>query len=396
MMIEPKILSAFIYNRSAYDLIQATFDDSNLSDIGKILYRYIVQYYDIDNEAREIDKDIIISRIEEDFPKKKAIISNALLELHPVSVPNILEEYKNLKRKVIAEDIATRLLDNDFSENTYGLIDSLLRLNTGIDEEDDGTWRGTIYDLIDAYKPENLVKVEPSIINGVLNGGIPLGSHVVLFARPEMGKSLVSINMAAGFLREGHKVLYIGNEDPIKAMIMRFTSNLSGMTTDQVISNPEKANKIAYDNGFENLIFIGRGDTNIRLVEQKVDQHAPKIIIVDQMRNLNTGGKFSKVEALEHIAMNLRRIYKDANAIGVSITQAGDSARGKKVLDMGDVDFSNTGIPATADLMIGIGADDVLESMGQRILTFCKNKISGDHSSVAVKVLPNLNKVVNI
>lgn len=397
-MIENKILSAIVTNREAYNVIKSNLDESNLSDIGKILYKYIGDYYAIDSEASSVDRDIIISRLEHDYPKKKGILCNAVLELKPVSVPNILEEYNNLRKRTIADDLATRLLDGDFGDQTYELIDNLLKVGkASVAPEDNGIYiGGSIYDLIDDFLPENLIKMHPGVVNRTLKGGVPPGTHVVLFARPEMGKSLFSINMASQFLRDGHKVLYVGNEDPQKAMRLRFVSNLSGRTLDQVLAQPDTSWDKAYDNGFDNLIFIGRGDTSVHMVEDLAEEFSPKVIVVDQMRNLSIRGKLSKVETLEYIAMNLRRIYKDANAVGISITQAGDSASGKKVLTMGDVDFSNTGIPATADLMIGIGADDVMEQNGIRVLTFCKNKVSGDHSSVTVKVIPNLNRVEDL
>ena len=63
---------------------------------------------------------------------------------------------------------------------------------------------------------------------------------------------------------------------------------------------------------------------------------------------------------------------------------------------MGDVDFSNTGIPATADIMLGIGADPSLESIGGRCVTFIKNKISGAHSSVYIRIVSDLSLAKNI
>jgi hypothetical protein len=80
----------------------------------------------------------------------------------------------------------------------------------------------------------------------------------------------------------------------------------------------------------------------------------------------------------------------------VSVTQAGDSANNKEILDMGDVDFSNTGIPAQADVMIGMGVTPALDQQGVRMLSLPKNKIGGDHSNFLVRINPFLSRVTSI
>jgi hypothetical protein len=53
---------------------------------------------------------------------------------------------------------------------------------------------------------------------------------------------------------------------------------------------------------------------------------------------------------------------------------------------MGDVDFSNTGIPGAADCMIGIGATREYIAQGHRMLSFPKNKIGGVSGREPVRV----------
>ena len=111
-----------------------------------------------------------------------------------------------------------------------------------------------------------------------------------------------------------------------------------------------------------------------------IDKHNPDVVVVDQLRNLIARGKVTKTEALENIAKELRGIFKEKDVVGVSVTQAGDSATDKAVLTMGDVDYSNTGIPGACDVMIGLGMDP----NGNTFATLAKNKISGNHSTVAI------------
>ena len=80
----------------------------------------------------------------------------------------------------------------------------------------------------------------------------------------------------------------------------------------------------------------------------------------------------------------------------VSVTQAGDSAEGKAVLDMGDVDYSNTGIPSQADVMVGIGANKTHKEQGEVVFSLPKNKVSGIHEYFACGAQPHLSKIVSI
>jgi hypothetical protein len=79
----------------------------------------------------------------------------------------------------------------------------------------------------------------------------------------------------------------------------------------------------------------------------------------------------------------------------VSVTQAGDSASDKSVLDLGDVDYSNTGIPGQADVMIGIGANKNQRDAGEIVISLPKNKVSGRHEYFACYTDPSLSKIIS-
>jgi len=53
---------------------------------------------------------------------------------------------------------------------------------------------------------------------------------------------------------------------------------------------------------------------------------------------------------------------------------------------MSDVDSSKTGLPASADLMIGLGMDHTMQANGMLGISLCKNKLSGDHAKFTVSV----------
>jgi hypothetical protein len=109
------------------------------------------------------------------------------------------------------------------------------------------------------------------------------------------------------------------------------------------------------------------------------------------MRNLAVGAE-TRVNQLEMAATSLRNIAKRHNCLSVAVTQAGDSASNKLVLEMGDCDYSNTGIPAQADMMVGIGVTREYEEQGLRMFSTPKNKIGGTHGHWQVRINPLISR----
>ena len=86
-------------------------------------------------------------------------------------------------------------------------------------------------------------------------------------------------------------------------------------------------------------------------------------------------------QRLDVVAQGIRSTAKSNQCAALSLTQAGDSARGKAVLNDGDCDQSNTGISAGCDVLMALGITDDMKAANQRMLTLIKNKVGGreDH-----------------
>jgi RecA-family ATPase len=188
--------------------------------------------------------------------------------------------------------------------------------------------------------------------------------------------------MIAGFLRQEKVVLYVGNEDPMLDITIRVVSRLTGLTKYEIYDDLDGAHQAACAMGYEDLILAPLAPGTPREIEALVTEFKPDVLIIDQLRNLNTGDDHF-VQSLEKAATAARNIAKAHDVLVVSATQAGDSATGKKVLDMGDVDSSNTGIPAQADVMIGIS--DYVDDRGRVTFSLPKNKRSGRHDFFEVE-----------
>jgi hypothetical protein len=207
-----------------------------------------------------------------------------------------------------------------------------------------------------------------------------------------MGKTLVLINMVAGFTKQGLRTLYVGNEDPVADLQMRYINRITGRTKDQVLSDPTGTQAILEKRNYQNVIFAPLAPGTFPKIRRLVEKYKPHVVVLDQLRNLDVDSE-NRTQALEKAATEARNLAKGMGVLVVSVSQASDSASGKRILTRGDVDSSNVGIPGQADVMIGIGATEEDEQHNRRTFSFPKNKISGKHGGIMVEIIPQLSMV---
>lgn len=233
--------------------------------------------------------------------------------------------------------------------------------------------------------------VYPKSISDRIGGGVSGGHHIVVFAMSEAGKTALMLTVVAGMVQQGYKGVYFGNEDRTADMLLRLVSCLTGLDKESILANPDEAIKLAEQRGLDLVQFAEISPGTPAQIERVVEEEEPAWIVIDQLRNMAMKSD-NRVVQLEAAATAARNIAKKHNVAVFSVTQAGESARDKLVLDTGDVDFSNVGIPAQADLMIGIGINAKLDNEGMRMISLPKNKLSGDHSHFLVKINPRLSR----
>ena len=401
--MENNLLSALMQSREAYDTLASVISTEDFSDKGNLICKAIQEYYLLDPNAGKVDKEVLLEKLEKSYPQHIKLLSAAINNLDDrPSIPNIMEAYKSLKLRAVSSELIGKLAEGRNHNETLDLMEDYRKLLNGkaggtLGENQYNIYIGEAVDsVMEIQQKENLVPMAPGQLNEHLEGGVPRGTHIVLYARPEVGKSLFAINLASTFLKAGKKVLYINNEDPAKKVLARFLTRLALMDKYQIMNNGTKAYDKAIDNGYELLTFADIASASIIDVYKLAELHDPEIIIVDQMRNVTPKKELSRVESLEAVAQGLRELYKEHDAVGLSITQAGDSAENKAVLGLGDVDFSNTGIPATADLMIGLGATEHMKTVNQVCVNLPKNKVSSIHEQFMVVLDPTYSTVVDV
>lgn len=401
-MREQHVLSSCIKDRGAWAKIADHVERDDLSEQGWFVWESIGHYYDADGGAERIDPDLLADAVARrvSADKHKETFRNIVSDLSTFdsSAANVVTDLLETKRQRIGNELAAALLAGQPAEELFDQYDKLLgATELQPDEPGEETRQGmSVADLVgNGFRQEGLVRVLPESLNRRLDGGVRPGHHIVLFARPEMGKTMMTIEMMAGFLMQGLTVLYIGNEDPIDDVNLRIINRLAGMTKAEVFDDPAEADNRCRAQGYDNLILAGLAPGTPREITGLIEEYKPDVLVLDQLRNLNMHDD-NRVLQLEKAATQARNWAKRYSCVVVSVTQAGDSADGKAILSLGDVDYSNTGIPAQADLMVGLGANSQNAARGEVVISLPKNKITGSHEHFAVLAEPHLSKFVSM
>lgn len=383
--MESTILSAALWDRQVYEELDKYEIKEDLSDQGKVLWEVFDNYYKKDSQADKIDKTIITNTITRTFPKHSTLLNNLIEGLDKPSSINLLHEVLEQKKAAVKLKLS-QAFSSDKEKDIEPLLEIYDKLIAGeIDAEENSevVIAPDLATIMAARTEEHRIKILPESVNKALRGGLLRGHHVVVFGVTDLGKTLFVLNMLRGWIADGYKVLAVFNEDPISDLIERLTVSITGKSYDMIQKHPDKAQEVINSRGWGNLVWAELAPGTIGEIRALVEEHKPDILLVDQIRNIQTDDK-NFVRTLEKVAQAMRNFAKKYNLASVSVTQAGDSANGKAVLGRGDIDSSNVGIPGTTDAMIGIGATQEQEFDGTRVISFAKNKIGGVKQPIQV------------
>jgi archaellum biogenesis ATPase FlaH len=382
-----QIVSAIIADRAAYDRLAGRLDPSDFDEFGKLVVKAAHDYYARDPGAGSVELAVLDSALRRAIPNPKQAdnVAHYLRDLpHAGSPANIADEYRLLRRYNVGLSLAAELASGGEQEGIDGLLEKYREL--GVEQENDQD-KLTLEELMETVGEGNQIPVLPSRLNVELDGGVLRGHSIVIYGRPESGKTAFAVNMCAGFLQSGLRVLYTGNEEPLRDLQLRFISRLSGVGLSEIKADPEVLRAAVLSDEarpYEGLLAKHLSTGKVAEVESIVRRKAPDVLVIDQIKNLTVPGVTNRADCLDQVAGAVRRIGIAYNLVTVMVTQAGDSADGSLMLEQGDVEWSNTGVPGAADLMIGVGVNREYDQQNKRMISLPKNKISGKHPSFNV------------
>jgi archaellum biogenesis ATPase FlaH len=387
--LELKVIAASLQDRRAWKLASKYLENKDIGPETQKVLKVIGDYYERDESAKIADREIIRERILAGIPEhqeKHRDIFKAYLDRVPdgVSVENISEYIVGVQQNRIEAELHQALLARKDKSHLSGLMEKWRSVQDGISDLD--TIEKEIYTGWDVellvqthHSPRNLIRLLPVTLDKLTGGGAMPGDHILVFAFTEVGKSLFCINLVFGFLKQGLRVLYIENEEPIARTQMRVINRITGKTKKEIIENYGNLQPILDKAGYKNFTIAGLSPGSFDEIKEITEEIDPHVVIFNQLGNLDTGVKRDgPTIQLLSASQNARNLAKKEARVVISVAQASDDAYGRAGLRKNDVQWSNVDLPGTLDLQVGIGCTEEMEQMGTRRITLCKDKLGGN------------------
>ena len=366
-----------------YETIQHAHDESdNDLSISEVSSLHMDVYNPASTRAK---KENFYSLIEEikglELPNEN-IANNIIRSLFKRRIAN--------KIAVLATEIYNGK-DADFSE-----IKKELEFSLGdIDKDEYEYVTSDVGNLIEKLKDNTKFKFNLSKLKEKVNG-VGEGNLVVVFARPESGKTAFWVNLVAGiggFASQGAKVCALINEEPAIRTQMRLISAHTGNTFDEIRANMDET-KEKWAEVEQNINILDTVDWSLDEVDEFVQKEKPDILVIDQLDKVNVKGNFTRTdEKLRAVYTGAREIAKRNNCCVIAISQASADGHRKFNLSFDMMEGSKTGKAAEADVIIGVGFRDKVDTdQNVRGLYISKNKITGWHGQIVCTIIPELSR----
>ena len=355
--------------------------------------------YDTIQKAHDkYDTDI---NIDELYSLHTTIYNPAITRAAKEQLSELIEDIKETQEpsKEIADDIVKILSERDVAQRIaveateifngkpadFNTILSMIeKYKTGLPAEKLDAVTNDVVELLEQLNVVSKWQFNLTVLKNNI-GGIGPGNLIIIFARPETGKTAFWVSLCSapnGFAEQGAKVHAFINEEPAVRTQMRAISCFTGYNKEQITENPSDA-QVEWAKIKDNIKMIDTVDWTLDDIDSHCEKHKPDIIVIDQLDKVNVKGTFARTdEKLRAIYTGAREIAKRRECVVIAISQASADAHNRDHISFDMMENSKTGKAAEADLIIGIGnrtSDDTENNM--RILNVNKNKITGWHGS---------------
>ena len=253
------------------------------------------------------------------------------------------------------------------------------------EDEDDAPISTDLDELLEYDSLANCWEFNIPSLSRAVRGG-RAGEFMIAFARPEVGKTAFYVSLAVApnwFCAQGADVHIITNEEPAKRTMIRAMSAYTGFSKEQLYMHREQA-KQKFTEIQANIIMRDKVDASVEWLNKYCERHKPDIVIIDQLDKLDVMGTFARTdEKLRQIYLKFREVCKRHDVFGIGISQASADAENRTNVTYAMMENSKTGKAAEADLIIGIGKQDITDHNDtRRYLTISKNKLTGFHGNI--------------
>lgn len=282
-------------------------------------------------------------------------------------------------RRTIA-DITAQLADEANSDKTTPATDilekiqaSVMGLSAGKTSKEPALARNAMATHIDVMSARTegdtkAISTGFGQIDYMLNGGLNRGNMIVVGARPSMGKTAFSLNIASN-VAKSKKVLFLSQEMSTDQLLDRLSASLGRVDLSAILQGqltPEQWH------GFTtacaaieslNLFIDEQGGLTINDVRMKArrvkQQYGLDLLIVDYLQLMSGPGK-NRNEQIEEISRGLKNLAKELDIAVIALSQLNrevDKRPGRRPV-LSDLRDSGS-IEQDADIIIFIHRDEV-------------------------------------
>jgi len=160
-----------------------------------------------------------------------------------------------------------------------------------------------------------------------------MGWHVIVAANPGVGKSMLALNLAAGFTKKNATVGFLSLEMSKGQLTNRWLSIRTGVPLRHIENDAGKYDPTHYDAAYAEVLAAEEGalyvedsrslrhlDAALSLMRTWKDWHGVNVIIVDYMQLLTAGGGDLRAQT-EEVSKSLADFAKDENIVIVGLSQ---------------------------------------------------------------------------
>lgn len=390
MSNELQILAAFCKDREMYELyFEYMSGVKNLEREIKMMLSIVHHYY---TEFKEdsISRENFMTYYELMYPGQRD------RDLHL----DLIHQIYLLK---VNKDLITKILENIIERHVSSRI--LNKLIPIVEGTDNGKLV-EVYQDIEEYirklknPPKALLKLQPckmsiaELIDTEINyeglhWHLPVLDDLIgrakrkklglVYAFVDSGKSSFCIAACVNFARqlidkEDQCIVYAGNEEGAPGLSLRMTQCMLGITKDQLLADPDKAEKDRTANGFHQIHLYDSVYT-LNDVVYLLEEHRPRVMFVDQAVKVEGDSTDKEMKAIQKLFNAYREMAKTYDTTIIGVAQGRGECEDKKYLNLSDIYGSRVAIQGELDWAIGIGrvvSDPVYEN--QRYINIPKNK----------------------
>ena len=391
------------YMRRVLPFIRPEYFEGVYSNLFKEVAKFVAKYNKLPTaEAFKIELDENQSMSDEQYRHAIEIIPEIFKidEVDDEWLYNKTEKWCQDRALFNAVMESISIIDGKHQELSKNSLPDILTkaLSVSFDTNIGHDYLENVLDRYDFYhSQEEKLPFDLDMFNQITKGGLSNKSLNIALAGTGVGKSLFMCHIAASALSQGRNALYITMEMSEERIAERIDANLLDIPIGEIDtlskdSFIERVGKLkTKTNGKLIVKEYPTGSANANhfralLNELKLKKgFVPDIIFIDYLNicasaRIKMGGSTNSYTYIKAIAEELRGLAVEFDLPIVSATQT--TRTGYSSSDPGLEDTSESfGLPATADLMFALVANEELDAQGQIMVKQLKNRYNDPNSN---------------